>query len=158
VISYAESGDTTLFFLEGRITWFHGQALFDAAMAIIDAHRNLIFDLGACEHLDSTLLGTLHELIHRAEETQTRIALQNVSSSMRDTFQELSMTAVLDQITVEAKQTDAPRHQLDLNVAPTERQQKRLLKAHEVLAELSEDNRAQFASLLSTLRSELKHD
>jgi hypothetical protein len=41
---------------------------------------------------------------------------------------------------------------IDLRTVPAERQQRRLLKAHEVLADLSDDNREQFGDLSTLVR------
>ena len=154
-VSYAETPEATLLVVRGRLTWLYGQILFDTAMAIIDGGRRLVIDLERCEHLDSTLLGTLHELTLRAQENGTGIRLQRVSEKLRASFEELSMAAVLDNVTAKPLPVPDKLTGIDLHVTHGERQQQRLLKAHEMLAELSDDNREQFASLVETLRAEL---
>lgn len=156
VISVAESPDATMLVLEGRIGWLHGQVLYDTAMAAIDAARELVLDLERCEHLDSTLLGTLHELVLQSRGAGTGIRLQNVGDKLVRDFEELSMKAVLSRIAKEPVEVPEQRRSIDLSAADTNRQQLRLLKAHEVLAELSEDNREQFGALVEALRSEMK--
>jgi len=105
--------------------------------------------------MDSTLLGTLHEIVLQAREHNCAIQLQNVGSELRASFEELSMDAVLEQISQHTVPIPDDLKRIDLNVTPSDRQQQRLLKAHEVLADLSEDNREAFGSLVETLRSEL---
>jgi phosphoserine phosphatase RsbU/P len=91
----------------------------------------------------------------QAREHQCELVLQNVGTALREDFEELSMTAVLEQISEQSVPIPADVSLIDLRIAPADRQQLRLLKAHEVLADLSDDNREQFGSLVRTLRSEL---
>ena len=157
VITRAETECSVFFVLEGRITWLHGQTLFDAGMAVIDEKLNMVLDLTRCEYLDSTLLGTLHELILKADNAGISIQLQNVGPQLRANFDELSMQAALNHIVTESQEIPTTRTQIDLDAAQPGSQQQRLLHAHEVLAELSETNREQFGSLVEILREELKN-
>jgi len=154
-VSYGEAPDATVIVVAGRVTWLYGQTLFDTAMAALDGGRDLVVDLGGCEHMDSTILGTLHELCERADGLGRRLIVQNVPEPLRASFNELSMTNVLKH-TVDAPLT-LPRDRTEVGLRAMHgiRQQQRLLRAHELLAALSEDNREQFGALVETLRSEL---
>ena len=154
-VRYAETSDATVFAIAGRMTWLYGQTLYDAAMAAIDGGRNLVMDLGSCEHMDSTLLGTLHELTLRATDAGQRLTLQNVTEPLVESFKELSMREVLDHIAEEAIALPPGFREIDLHATHGPRQQQRLLKAHEMLAELSDGNREQFGGVVETLRQEL---
>jgi serine phosphatase RsbU (regulator of sigma subunit) len=61
-----EAGERVFLALTGRLTWTCGQALHDAALAVIDAGRTLVIDLAECDYLDSTLLGTLQQVAEAA--------------------------------------------------------------------------------------------
>ena len=152
----AEKEGSVFFVLEGRITWLHGQTLFDAVKSEIDQKKDLVIDLGRCEYLDSTLLGTLHELILNADEAGVSIRLQNVGPQLQANFDELSMEAALKHIVVEPQEIPSRLSRVDLDAEQAGSQQQRLLHAHEVLLELSENNREQFGSLVESLREELK--
>ncbi|MEQ8860103.1 MAG: SpoIIE family protein phosphatase [Pseudomonadales bacterium] len=153
-IRYAETDEATFLLLEGRVTWMCGQALLDSALSVIEGGRSLIIDLAACEYLDSTLLGTLHELAEWADRHDGRLVLQRVPDPLREAFEELSMTAVLDRIGAESR--PVPEAQRDVRVPEHSRSahHRRLLKAHEVLSELSDENREEFASVLDALRQQ----
>lgn len=153
-ISRAEVEDATIFILEGWITWLHGQLLFDAAIAAIDGARDLVLDLERCEHLDSTLLGTLHEIVQRATEQGSGVALQNVGDVVRADFQELSMQSVIEHITTSPRELPQKRTPLDLKAVEPGDQQQRLLKAHEMLSELSAENREEFRGVVENLRAD----
>ena len=75
-ISYADTDTDTFFFFAGRITWMYAQTLFDHAMSMIDIGRGIILDFADCTYLDSTLLGTLHELVMQAETAGASLRLQ----------------------------------------------------------------------------------
>jgi len=154
-ISYAETADATVFTITGRLTWLYGQTLFDAAMAALDAQRDLILDLGSCEHMDSTLLGTLHELTLQADSAGRKLRLQNVPPAILSNFEELSLEGVLRHISRQPVAVPDQLTTIDLRATHDTRQQQRLLRAHEMLAELSDENQEQFGVLVDTLRSEL---
>lgn len=151
-LSYGESEDQTFLALEGRVSWLCGQALLDAALLVIDAGRPLIVDLGRCEYLDSTMLGTLHELVERAAARGRRLSVQNVSAALEAAFRELSMQVVLDAIVTDAVPLPAERRRVHLPQHSSSVHHERLLKAHQVLAELSAENREEFAPVIEALR------
>ena len=124
-------------------------------MAVIDAHRDLILDFADCVHMDSTLLGTLHELVQQAQQAGSAITLQNVRPKLLADFEELSLKAVLAQIALEPGAVPTQRTPIDLSAVNESRREVRLLRAHEVLAELSDENFEQFGGLVEDLRSEL---
>jgi serine phosphatase RsbU (regulator of sigma subunit)/anti-anti-sigma regulatory factor len=154
-ISYAETAAATVFTITGRLTWLYGQTLFDAAMAALDSQRDLILDLGSCEHMDSTLLGTLHELTLQADSAGRKLRLQNVPPAILSNFEELSLEGVLRHISRQPVAVPDQLTAIDLRATHDTRQQQRLLRAHEMLAELSDENQEQFGVLVDTLRSEL---
>jgi anti-anti-sigma regulatory factor len=138
--------------LVGSVTWLCSQALLDCARELLLQHGALVVDLGDCEHMDSTCLGTLHELVAAKSDAVT---LQNVRDALRQLFHELSMTAVLEHISEET-------HHLPTSMIPVEgiglspqQQGARILSAHEALSTLSEENRQQFRTVVDSLRSEL---
>ncbi|MCZ6886986.1 MAG: SpoIIE family protein phosphatase, partial [Gammaproteobacteria bacterium] len=154
-VTFAETDDTTFLCLSGRMTWTHGEALLDAASEVVDNDRALIIDLAECEYLDSAMLGTLHELASRAAVAQTSFHVQNASASLKNAFEELSMHIVLERLS--AQSVEVPQQRTALQLPPTDphRQQMRLLAAHEVLADLSEDNQAQFGPVVDAMREDL---
>ena len=157
-INYADTDTETFFLFVGRITWIYAQTLFDHAMSMIDDGRGVILDFTDCTFLDSTLLGTLHELAIRAKTAGTHISLQRVSPELVAAFEELSMRHLLGCVSREPVPVPAKRHKLDLTDISLNRQQARLLKAHEVLADLSGGRHVELNSVIETLRSEIKQD
>ncbi len=151
-IRYAESESATFLVLEGRVTWLCGQALLDTATAVVEGGRELVVDLGHCEYLDSTVLGTLHELVEWADEHQAALTLQHVPDALQEAFRELSMTAVLDRISRKPVAVPEPTYSVRVPDQSRHAHRKRLLKAHEVLSDLSEENRDQFAAVMDALR------
>lgn len=153
-IERAEAPDRVFLALAGRITWTSGQALHDAALAVIESGRALIIDLGECDYLDSTLLGTLHEVVEAAGAAGVDVRVQNVPEAVRQSFQELSMRDVLERESESALPLPPGREGVTLPEQSEDAQRRRLLRAHQVLAELSDDNRETFSGVIDALENE----
>lgn len=153
LIRYAEADDATFLVLEGRVTWLYGQSLLDSALSVLESGRHLIVDLEQCEYLDSTILGTLHELVEWARAHGAQLTLQRVPDGVLEAFRELSMNVVLEHIT--DAPVDVPERTREVPVTEHSRaaHRHRLLRAHEVLSELSEENRAEFAAVIDALKN-----
>jgi phosphoserine phosphatase RsbU/P len=154
LIHFAESEDVTFLLLEGRVSWLCGQILLESALSVLENGRELIVDLGRCEYLDSTMLGTLHELVEWANAHDATLWLQRVPDALVDAFRELSMTVVLERISPNPVDVPEETHEVQVPEHSRNANRNRLLKAHEVLSELSEENRAEFAAVLEALRRE----
>ena len=144
----------TYLVLEGRVNWLLGQTLLDAGSSAIEDGHSLIIDLSRCTFLDSTMLGTLYELVQRASKAGTSVRIQNTPENLRSAFQELCMNNVLALCGVEATPIPGKLVEMDSVDADPDQQQARLLRAHEILADLSTENRAQFGKLVERLRAE----
>lgn len=154
----AEQARAIYLSLEGRVTWVYGQVLQDAATTALAAGQSLILDLTRCEYLDSTLLGTVHELMERSGGDPP-VRIQNASTELIAAFEELSMGAVRAAL-------DRPSVPLPISsdwqpiepVLALDRQKLRVVEAHEALAGLSERNQAQFGALAAALRKEIERE
>ncbi|MEP5568451.1 MAG: SpoIIE family protein phosphatase [Halioglobus sp.] len=138
--------------ISGSFTWLCGQALLDCSNALLAKHRALTLDLGRCEHMDSTCLGTLHEIVTSHPES---VDLQGVSADVRGLFDELSMTSVLDHISVEERRLPSGMETINAASLSPEQQGARILNAHETLSSLSADNQEQFRAVVDSLRADL---
>ena len=154
-LRYAESQAGTFLYLHGRMTWMYGQALFDAATAVIEERRVLIVDLASCSYLDSAILGALHEIVERADDTGGTVKIQNAVPTVIQSFEELGMTSVLRLMSDKPLPSPSESTVVDAESVDYRSQQLRLLKAHEVLANLNEQNRGEFASVVDDLRDEV---
>jgi phosphoserine phosphatase RsbU/P len=149
-----EAGERVFLALTGRLTWTCGQALHDAALAVIDAGRTLVIDLAECDYLDSTLLGTLHEVAEAAGSKGVELRLQNVPEPLRQSFEELSLRAVLERMSDRALPLPGRRESVELPDQSEDAHRRRLLRAHQVLAELSDENREAFSGVIDALENE----
>lgn len=148
----ATSGRRAFISIAGTATWMRSEIFCEAARKALGRRRELIIDLGACEYLDSTFLGTLYEVVMISPE---RVRLQRVPTKVRALFEELSMSGVLSRASLvteplppDMKPLRDPRSVADL-------QGERVLKAHEILASLSDENQEQFRDVIEALRSDL---
>jgi len=132
-----------------------GAPFHDACTAQVDSRLPLIVDLSACEYLDSTFLGTLHEVTERAEKAGVPVRIQAVPPAVGRLFEELGMDRVIRHVTTEAEHLPANMSSLT-SCINDERNRQRMLRAHEALAGLSERNRQDFVHLIEHLRSEIQ--
>jgi len=141
--------------IAGSVTWLCSQAFLDCANTLLEQYGRLIVDLGACEHMDSTCLGTLHEIVTSQPDV---VQLQRVSDEVRKLFDELSMSSVMAHISPKAIPLPQNLSPVDgVNLTP-DQQGARILSSHEALASLSEENWEQFRAVVDSLRSDLHKD
>jgi hypothetical protein len=136
----------------GTATWTCSQAFLDAANALLENYEKLTIDLGACEYLDRTCLGTLHEIVNSRPDA---VQLQRLPASIRTQFEELSMAIVLNHAGPETEPLPndmEPLQRADVDAAG---QGARMLSAHETLSSLSPDNREVFQGVVESLRADL---
>jgi anti-anti-sigma regulatory factor len=147
VVFYGETENAAYLALRGRATWMHCDAFHETAQAVLDEGHKLVLDLSACEYLDSTFLGTVHELVARGG-----VVLAGVTPAVGALFEELSMDQVL--ACIRADVPAAPElYALSSGTDPAV-VRKRILHAHEALLGLSERNCEEFREVVESLRGE----
>jgi hypothetical protein len=98
VVFYGVADGRHTFALRGRGNWMHSDHFHQIAGALIDDGEAVLLDLGDCTYLDSTFLGTIHELGVRSEQAPGTLTIQRIGGPIRDLFQKLGMTRVLGRI------------------------------------------------------------
>lgn len=144
---------TTWVAIRGHATWKDSSVLRATCLEALDAGRDVVVDLATCTMLDSTVLGTLHEIAVRAEPGRS-IRLQGVGARIRGLFEELAMTQVLSSITPVRR--SPPAQMTDLSAAASAGEEL-VLHAHELLAELSAHNAEQFRPVIEAIQGEARH-
>lgn len=147
VVFHGETVNADYLALRGRASWLHCDAFHEMALAVLDRGHPLVLDLSGCEYMDSTCLGTVHELVARGG-----VVLAAVTPAVRALFDELSMQQVLSAI-----REDIPAAPELYALGAEGKQaaaQKRILQAHEALSALSERNREEFKDVVESLRGE----
>jgi serine phosphatase RsbU (regulator of sigma subunit)/anti-anti-sigma regulatory factor len=146
-VLYGETEQAAYLALRGRATWMQCDAFHETALAVLEKGQPLVIDLSACEYLDSTFLGTVHELVARGHVTLT-----GVTPAIRPLFEELSMDQVLAHIHEHGPA--APElYALGGGSGPAAAHQ-RILRAHEALSALSDRNREEFRDVVESLRQD----
>jgi len=142
--------------IQGRATWTFCSAFKDYCVAAIKAGRPLTLDMSLCVHMDSTFLGTILEVVTLAEEQGGYLRIQSVLPEVRALFEELGMDRVLKRITTAMVPLPGRMTALMGATMCDQRDQRRILYAHEALASLSERNRAEFAAVIEYVRNQLQ--
>ena len=152
-LHYGELGESTVINISGRGTYMLSHNFYDAVQAIIHAKRGLTLDLEGCEYLDSTFLGMIHEAVAQGDKAGIPVHVQRVSAGVRGLFQELSMDLVLEHL---GEPKALPQLEPLMKSAPEEGiLHQRILRAHDVLVSLSEENRKKFQGVVDMLRKEM---
>jgi anti-anti-sigma regulatory factor len=144
VVFYGETENAVYLALRCRATWMHCDAFHETAQAVLDEGHALVLDLSDCEFLDSTFLGTVHELVARGG-----VVVTGVTPAVRALFEELSMEQVLAHIREDVPA--APELYALGSASNPAAMRKRVLHAHEALSELSERNREEFRGVVESL-------
>ena len=149
-------GDGSAYFsIAGRADWTYSAAFHDACQAEMEAGRDVRLDLTDCEYLDSTFLGTILELVDRSSAAGVGLAIQGVRPELADKFAELGMNRVLDRFTADQKPPPPEMAPVQGTGGTGQQDFRRMLLAHEALADLNPQNRREFQGLLDGLRKEL---
>jgi hypothetical protein len=112
-------------------------------------------DLTLCQHLDSTFLGTIHELCVRAASANIEFRIQGVMPPVEALFSELGMRVVLDHMVPAVLPLPTDMTPLIGSTLDSRSQALHLLRAHASLAQISDQNSREFDPLLEALRTEL---
>ena len=73
--------------VRGRGTWTFSVTLYDAARALLEEGRELVLDFASCDYLDSTFLGTVHEIVSSKSRSHgCHAELQGVGRPLMDLF------------------------------------------------------------------------
>ncbi len=148
----AENDTETYLACRGRGMWTTADSFRLLAKTALDAGRQLNIDFSDCTGLDSTYLGTLHEIVTLDAPGTTRI--HSPTEVVLSMFAELGLEHVL--ATVDDEKSSPPSEPtLVVDEQSTRESSRLLLRAHEVLCELSEENRARFSGVVDSLRAEL---
>ncbi|MCP4614133.1 MAG: SpoIIE family protein phosphatase [Planctomycetes bacterium] len=153
-LHYGELDESTVINIRGRGTYMLSHNFFDAVQAIIDGKRGLTIDLSGCDYLDSTFLGMIHEVVAMGDKAGVPVHVQRISESIRSLFEELSMDLVLQHVHEPAE--SLPYMEPLVKAAPDEGNlHRRILRAHDVLVSLSDENRQKFQGVVEMLRKEM---
>jgi anti-anti-sigma regulatory factor len=150
------NSERATFSIRGAASWAQSAAFHQACTETIDAERALTLDLTLCDHLDSTFLGTMHELADRANEALVELRLQGVTPPVEALFTELGMKRILERMVPAMLPLPTHMSALTTEGEDSRAQSLRVLKAHESLAAINERNRREFDPLLEVLRQEVE--
>lgn len=144
--------------VEGRGNFQSSGGLRQFVQAMIRrGHRDFVIDLGACEHMDSTFMGTLTGISQNLRELgQGSLRTLNVSHRNVGLLENLGLNLLfsVEEVGVVPLTPSDPAAEL-LPLPLGEGQDKEvILEAHEALAATSVANRERFRDVLDYLRKD----
>lgn len=120
-------------------------------------YREFIIDLIACEHMDSTFMGTLTGISQKLRELgQGTLRTVNVSARNVDLLENLGLNLLFAVEPLEAELQHPVAQGAELMVLPIETGPERelILAAHEALVTANPDNASRFRDVLEYLRQD----
>lgn len=120
-------------------------------------HREFVIDLAACEHMDSTFMGTLTGVAQNLRDLgQGSLRALNVSPRNVELLENLGLTMLFAVEALTADVQSPPRGGQSLHLLPatTEMQRELILSAHEALVEANPQNAVRFHDVLEFLKQE----
>jgi serine phosphatase RsbU (regulator of sigma subunit)/anti-anti-sigma regulatory factor len=147
-------GDKAAIRIAGQGKWTWCAAFHEACLAQLDVGHELTLDLQACDYLDSTFLGTIQEVADHADEIAVPMRVQGVSPGLGRLFEELGMERLMRHFAADIHPLPGNLRELPASSGESPWDQLRVLRAHEALASLSEQNRRKFGALVEALRKE----
>jgi anti-anti-sigma regulatory factor len=143
------------FSIQGCGDWTSSAAFHAECVTAIREARTVMIDLTLCHQLDSTFLGTIHQLCEMADDAEVEFRLQGTGPTIEALFEELGMQNVMDHIVSCMLPLPTKMACLDADDSESCARAQRLLRAHEGLAALNERNQREFDPLLAQLRQEI---
>lgn len=150
-------GRTIWMKVEGRGTFQNSPNLKEFALQMIQrGHRDFVVDLGGCELMDSTFMGTLAGVALRLKEIGQG-TLRTVRVNVRNS--DLLANLGLDHLFAVESEMNVTTPQ-NLNIASdvavgTDAQKESVLAAHEALVEADSRNVVKFKDVIEYLRQEI---
>jgi serine phosphatase RsbU (regulator of sigma subunit) len=141
--------------IQGRANWTYCAAFHDLCTTKLIEGLGLVLDMPLCTQLDSTFLGTIHEVVAQAGRVSLQADIQGPLPDIRAQFEELGMKLVLDQITSQVRPLPGVMSPLGSNASGDLTSAQRMLDAHKALASLGEQNRDEFLQLIEALKGEV---
>jgi serine phosphatase RsbU (regulator of sigma subunit)/anti-anti-sigma regulatory factor len=155
IILRGESSRGTVLSIQGRPDWVQSAEFHRVCSTAIETGRDVMIDLALCPGLDSTFLGTLHDLANRAEEAGIELRLQGATPPVEELFRELGMELVTEHLVPRMLPLPPRMEPLARDQTDDASRALHLLRAHEGLAGLNDSNRREFDPLLTALRKEI---
>ncbi len=147
--------------VEGRGTFQNSAGLKEFVKQMIQrGYRDFVVDLGECELMDSTFMGTLAGVALRLRELgQGSLRAVNANERNADLLSNLGLDQLFDVEPLGEKGMVAPKSEDLVRAAPPKDasldQKEVVLEAHEALVEADSANAAKFRDVLEYLRQEL---
>lgn len=138
-----------------RGDWTQSAAFYARCAAAIEAGRDVLVDLALCRDLDSTFLGTIHQLCELAEAAGVELRLQGVMPPVEALFEELGMLRVMEHMVASMLPLPTGMEILGADESDDTSRALLTLRAHEGLAALSDRNHREFDPLVAMLRKEV---
>ncbi len=119
-------------------------------------YRQFIVDFSRCEGLDSTFLGILLGMAVGLNDEPSRVMIVNASDAIVKILSEVGIDCLLEVCREKVTLPDVPMQRLEPVERGREQRAAMILKAHENLCRIREENQERFGRFVKILREELE--
>ena len=149
--------------IEGNATWETAHHFFNFVKKLISEGKNkILIDLKNCNFLDSTYFGVLAEMFETANETNAvQMFITNENEKVKEEIETLGLDQILNFATEEIKKEfeniKTTPHSFDDSYSKIQKA-KQILKAHQTLERLNEENKEEFRDVIDSLQEFIKNN
>jgi anti-anti-sigma regulatory factor len=154
-LRYAHTDGCAFLQISGSGTWAESHRMMELFReSQKNEDRLFLLDFSACGHLDSTFLGTLHQLCASSgQDRMPQVELQNLPRSLLKLMSELGLTAVLLHFRPKPRVLPESMALRDEPPPPHPDLGDTVLRAHEALIQADSRNAERFATVLQAFRA-----
>ena len=150
-LSVAVSENEALVKVSGRATFECCEDLKTFCNQMISQNKSpLVFEMKDCQGMDSTFMGTLTQFSLEAIQKKITIEMRNINEDNKKNLESIGLKKMFKFTTSESE--DNKLEDLERTEVTQDQHQENVLKAHEVLIEVHEPNRAEFQDIVTFLK------
>ena len=159
-IMIASSGDKCLIKVEGRTTWECSPPLQELANNISSgAYAGIVFDLSACEWMDSTIMGIMAMIGKKTLEARMpQVEMANTSPKIVKLLKELGVDQLFSFTTGASNLPQPTWVATDTSSYSKKKIAKTILDAHETLINLDKSNAPRFQNVVDLLKKDIDEE
>lgn len=152
-VFFAEEKGRRFIVVCGAGSWRQSQRILEICQDTLDKNEGVIvLDFSKCFHMDSTFLGTLHNLSAKFDASAADFEVQNVPLSSLDEMSKLGLTSVLVHFRPDPLPLPESMEQVQIADLNRDSMGELLLRAHEALVEADPRNAERFAAVIEGIR------
>lgn len=152
-LSVAVTDNEALVKVSGRATFECCEDLKKFCNRILSQKKaSLIFEMGDCQGMDSTFMGTLTQFSLEAMKNKALIEMRNVSHDNKKNLESIGLKKMFKFSDGDTKQMKVSFEEIEQTEVTQDQHKENVLNAHQVLIDVHEPNREEFQDIVTFLK------